>query len=257
MSNYIAMQGRALGARLTNNVPGAFKNLLNLKAFDFGFKQDWDDHKETSSGQRLIDASISKGKEGTLDIEMDDYSPSNWGLMFGATVTEVAGSTATGEVIFPAVPAVGDIFTLDHGLATSVVITDSTGSPKTLVAGTHYRMHDGGKFGSGEILDITTAPGPFTGAVKAAYSYGAHTLGTMMTAEDSEYWMRFEGINTVDNMRYLYEFYRVKFSPADKASLVNDTYSSSKLSARILADASKAADPTLGAFGRIMRLGAA
>lgn len=253
--SYIALQGRGLAAKRTAGIPGAFQDLLNIKSFEFGFKQDWEDHKETRSGQRLLDASFSKGKEGTLDIELDDYAPKNWGLLFGATVNTVAPSTATGETVFSALPAVGDIFTLDNGNATSVVLTDSTGTPKTLTAGTHYRMHDGGVFGSGEILDITSSPGPFTGAIKAAYSFGAQTRGTMMTAEDAEYWVRFEGISSVDNGRYLYEFYRVKFSPADKAALVADTYASSKLSARILADASKAADATLGMFGRIVYLG--
>lgn len=254
--NYIALQGRGLAAKLVNNIPGAFKDLLNQKSFEFGFKQDWEDHKETGSGQRLLDASFSKGKEGTLDIELNDYSSQNWGLLLGATVTEVAPSTATGEVVTPALPAVGDILTLDHGNATSIVLTDSTGTPKTLVAGTHYKLLDNGVFGSLQVLDITTAPGPFTGAIKAAYSYAAQTLGTMMTAEDAEYWVRFEGINSVDQKRYLYEFYRVKFSPADKVALIADTYSSSKLSARVLADASKASDPTLGMFGRVIALGA-
>ena len=84
--------------------------------------------------------------------------------------------------------------TLDRGLASSVVIKDSTpGTPKTLAPGVNYQLRDGGIFGSLDVLDVTTG-GPFVAPFKADYAYGAHTRATLLTTDQQEYALRFEGV---------------------------------------------------------------
>lgn len=254
MKDYIAGRGRAMVAKLVNGVPGAFVTLSNLESFSFGLTTEKGEHYESETINSLLDATWVNKKGGTIETEMSDINKANARLMFSARVTEVAASTATAEVISAALPAVGDILTLRRGLATSVVIKDSSGSPKTLVAGVNYNLRDGGVFGSLDILDITTG-GPFVGPIKADYSYGAQSRATLLSAADEEYVLRFEGVSKANNARYLYEFWRAKFGQADKTDLISADVAKPKVTISLLADTSKTEDGEFGQFGRMTYLG--
>lgn len=254
MKDYIAGRGRAMVAKLVNGVPGAFVTLSNLESFSFGLTTEKGEHYESETINSLLDATWVNKKGGTIETEMSDINKANARLMFSARVTEVAASTATAEVISAALPAVGDILTLRRGLATSVVIKDSTGSPKTLVAGVNYNLRDGGVFGSLDIVDITTG-GPFVGPLKADYSYGAQSRATLLSAADEEYVLRFEGVSKANNARYLYEFWRAKFGQADKTELISADVAKPKVTISLLADTSKTEDGEFGQFGRMTYLG--
>ncbi|MBN8283387.1 hypothetical protein [Zoogloea sp.] len=254
MKDYIAGRGRAMVAKLTNGVPGAFVTLSNLESFSFALATEKGEHNESESVNSLLDATWINKKSGTIEAEMSDINKANAKLMFSARVTEVAASTATAEVIAADLPAVGDILTLRRGLATSVVIKDSTASPKTLAAGVNYNLRDGGAFGSLDVINVTTG-GPFVAPIKADYSYGAQSRATLLTAADDEYVLRFEGISKANNARYLYEFWRAKFSAADKTDLIGNEVAKPKVTISLLADTSKTEDGEFGQFGRMTYLG--
>lgn len=252
---YIVGRGSAFVAKLTNGVPGQFMPLSNLKSFSFGFATEKGEHNETESIQSMLDASWTTKKSGTVEAELEDVNSSNAKILFAARVTDVAASTATAEVIAATLPTVGGILTLARGKVSSVVIKDSTGTPKTLTAGVNYALRDGGIFGSADVLDVTTG-GPFVAPLKADYSYGAQTRATLLTADDEEYAVRFEGISMANGHRALYEFWRAKFSPADKADLIGNEVAALKSTISLLADTSKLIDGEFGQFGRITYLGA-
>lgn len=253
--NYIAGRGRASVAKLVNGVPGNFVGLSNIKSFSFGLTVELGEHYESESSQSLLDASWTKKKSGKVEAEMEDINVFNAGLLFSASTTAVAASTATSEVISTALPAVGDILVMKRGLVSAVVLKDSTGSPKTLLAGTNYALRDGGMFGSVDILDVTTG-GPFVAPIKADYSYGAQSRSTLLTTDAQEYVLRFEGVSKATNQRALYEFWRAKFSPADKLDLVSDDVAAPKVTISLLADTNKQIDGEFGQFGRMTLLGA-
>ena len=117
------------------------------------------------------------------------------------------------------------------------------------------RTAAGGIFGSLDVLDVTTG-GPFVAPFKADYAYGAHTRATLLTTDQQEYALRFEGVSKANNQRVLYEFWRAKFSPADKMSLISDDPAAPKVTVSLLADSSKAVDSEFGQFGRITYFGA-
>lgn len=255
VKNYIVGRGSAFVAKLTNGVPGVYVPLSNLKSFSFALSTEQGEHYETETVQSMLDASWTTKKSGKLDAELEDVNRSNAKILFAARVTEVAASTATAEVIAAALPEVGGILTLARGKATSVVIKDSTsGTAKTLTAGVNYALRDGGIFGSANVLDVTTG-GPFVAPLKADYSYGAQTRATLLTADDEEYAVRFEGISMATGERALYEFWRAKFSPADKLDLIGNEVAAPKSSISLLADTSKLIDGEFGQFGRITYLG--
>lgn len=255
MKEYIVGRGTAMAALLTNGVPGAFFSLSNCKSFSFGLTVEQGEHNESESVNSLLDATWVNKKSGKVEAELEDINKSNAKILFSARVTEVAASTATAEIVAPALPEVGNIITLKRGNASSVVIKDSSGSPKTLAAGVNYQPRDGWVFGSADVLDTSTG-GPFIAPLKADYSYGAQTRATLLTQEDQEYVIRFEGISKATGRRALYEFWRAKFSPADKLDLVGNEVAACKTTISLLADTSRAIDGEFGQFGRITLLGA-
>ena len=95
MKDYIAGRGRAMVAKLTNGVPGAFVTLSNLESFSFGLTTEKGEHYESETINSLLDASWINKKGGTIETEMSDINKANARLMFSARVTEVAASTAT------------------------------------------------------------------------------------------------------------------------------------------------------------------
>ena len=255
VKNYIVGRGSAFVAKLTNGVPGQFMPLSNLKSFSFGFTTEKGEHNESESIQSMLDASWTTKKSGTVEAELEDVNSNNAKILFAARVSEVAASTVTGEVVAAALPAVGGILTLARGKVSSVVLKDSTaGTAKTLVAGVNYALRDGGIFGSADVLDVT-AGGPFVAPLKADYSYGAQTRATLLTTDDEEYAVRFEGISMANGQRALYEFWRAKFSPADKMDLIGNEVAAPKSTISLLADTSKQIDGEFGQFGRITYLG--
>lgn len=252
---YIVGRGSAFVAKLTSGVPGLWLPLSNLKSFSFGLTSERAEHFETETTQSMLDASWSTKKAGTVEAELEDVNSSNAKILFAARVTDVAASTVTGEVIAPTLPTVGGVLTMSKGKVSSVVIKDSTsGTAKTLTAGTNYSLRDGGLFGSANVLDVTTG-GPFVAPLKADFSYGAQTRATLLTADDEEYAIRFEGISMATGERALYEFWRGKFGPADKLDLIGNEVSAPKTTISLLADTSKLIDGEFGQFGRITYLG--
>lgn len=257
MKEYIVGRGTAMAALLTNGVPGAFFSLSNCKSFSFGLAVELGEHNEAESVNSLLDATWVNKKSGKVEAELEDINKSNAKILFSARVTEVAPSTATGEIIAPALPEPGNIITLKRGNASSVVIKDSSGSPKTLAAGVNYQPRDGWVFGSADVLNLdATAGGPFVAPLKADYSYGAQTRATLLTQEDQEYVIRFEGISKATGRRALYEFWRAKFTPADKLDLIGNEVAACKTTISLMADTARAIDGEFGQFGRITLLGA-
>ena len=254
VKQYIVGRGSAFVAKLTNGVPGPFMPLSNLKSFSFGLSVELGEHYESESAQTLLDASWTKKKSGKIDAELENVNTDNAKLLFSANVNDVAASTATAEVVSTTALVVGSVITLKRGVVSSVVLKDSTATPKTLVAGTNYALRDGGMFGSADVLDVTTG-GPFTPPLKADYSYGAQSRVTLLTAEADEYVLRFEGFSKATNQRALYEFWRAKFSPADKLDLIGDEIAAPKVTISLLADTSKLNDSEFGPFGRMTYLG--
>lgn len=247
---YLVMQGVVQLAVVTAGVPGTFFDALDVSNMEGGFKTEIGRHKEHRSGKRLDDFSWVKGSEGTLDMNVDDLNKKNLAWLFQGTSTDVATGSVTGEVIASALPAVGDILRLSRPKVSALVIKDSTGSPKTLTAGTNFTADN--DFGDITIKDITTGGG-FVAPIKADFSYGAHSNVVLMNQIGNEYWVRFKGLNA-DNQKVLVEYYRWKPDPADKLALITEDVTPPKVSGSLLADTTKAADAYLGQFGRVVLL---
>ncbi|MBS0218079.1 MAG: hypothetical protein JSR63_07815 [Proteobacteria bacterium] len=245
MNDY-SFQGKInLGTRRTGGLPGALFWVGDAPKCEVSLKTETSDRTESYSGKRLQSARMVKTTKAEISLTLNWMDAKTLGLgLYATTVSRVAG-TVTGEQ-FPATVAVGDVIVLAKGGASSVVLTDSTGTPVSLVAGTHYTA-DPNNAGLITIKSLTGLTQP----IKAAYSYSAAQVAPLFTATAPERYLFLDGINTVTGEKVNMHLYRVQFDPADNISLINEDFGQMTLKGAVLYDSEAANDPELGGFGKI------
>jgi len=248
MSQYASFQGRVyLGKRDTDGNPIETRTPGNVANLGIALKTDVIEHYESTTGQRGLDARIVKQKNATISLTIEEFTKENLALALYGTYQAVTSGSVTAEVISATTPTLGDRYFLAHQKVSTVVITDSAGTPATLVAGTHYTVDEG--FGAITFLDVTS----FTAPIKCAYAFGAVTDVSMFTAALPERYLRLEGMNTADsNKKVMVELYRVAFDPLKDLSLITDDLNKFELEGSLLADTTKDYDAVMGQFGRLV-----
>jgi len=251
MSQYASFQGRVyLGKRDANGNPIEVRTPGNVAALSLDLKTDVLEHYESTTGQRGLDLRMVKQKNASVSMTVEEFTKENLALALYGTYNPVTGSTVSTETVSTPLPTLGDRYFLAHQNVSDVVLTDSTGTPVTLVNGTHYTVDE--DFGAITFLSVATLTAP----IKAAYTYGAVTDVGIFTAPLPERFLRLEGINTADsNKPVLVELYRVAFSPLKNLGLITDDLNKFELEGSLLADSTKPYDATLGQYGRITLIG--
>ena len=246
---YFSGQGRVyLAARDSNGNPLALRWVGNAPELKISLNVETIEHKESHSGQRLTDLQLIKGKDGEFACTLEEFSADNITLsLYGDAVTTTGGSVSAETL--PTGIVAGETRLLANPFVSSVVITDSSSTPKTLPA-SQYTVHAA----QGAItFNNITAGGPYVQPFKAAYTYGARRSTAMFKAPQPEVWLRFDGINTADgNSPVILDLYRVAINPTKDFSLISDELQRFELSGRVLADVTKDPAGPFGQFGRVI-----
>jgi len=248
---YFSGQGRVyIGARDAAGNPQGLKYVGNVPELKVSLSVETLEHQESTSGQRLTDLQLIKTKKGEFSCTLEELVAVNLELALYGTTTQVASGSVTGEALpNPVTP--GSLYLLAHQNVSSVVVKDSSATPKTLPA-SQYTVNE--KHGSIVIDDATTG-GPYTEPFTVDYAYGAAQSTAMFTQPLPERWVRFEGLNTADsNREVVIDLYRVAINPASELSVITDELLKFELSGQVLADTLKPATGDLGQFGRIVLL---
>jgi len=248
---YFSGQGRVyIGARDSNGNPLGLNFVGNVPELKVSLSVETLEHQESTSGQRLTDLQLIKTKKGEFSCTLEELIAINLRPALNGTTTDQVSGTVTNETL--ATPmATGSLYLLAKQNVSSVVIKDSSPTPKTLPA-SQYQLN--AKHGSLLVNDITTG-GPYVEPFKADYAYGAAQSTAMFTQPLPERWIRFEGLNTADsNREVVIDLYRVAINPAKELSVITDELLKFELSGQVLADTLKPAAGDLGQFGRIVLL---
>ncbi|MCO1336719.1 hypothetical protein MO867_20540 [Microbulbifer sp. OS29] len=246
-----SLQGKVyLGERLSTGKPGKMHWVNDVGLLNITANVSSENRQESYSGQRLTSATLNTGTEVSFSLTLYHATASNLAMGLYGTERTVTSSTVTDEAI-PEVEA-GDSVILDRGNISSLVITDSNGTPATLVDGTNYQVTSspGGVL---EFLDVTSFTQPFN----ADYSHGASTDITMFTESPPVRYLMLDGVNTVDGSgeRVRGRLYKCKFNPVSQLDLINSSFGELALTGTALFDALSDPDEALGGFGRIELLG--
>lgn len=248
---YFSGQGRVyIGARDTAGNPQGLNFVGNVPELKVSLSVETLEHMESTSGQRLTDLQLIKTKKGEFSCTLEELIAVNLGLaLYGTTVEQTSG-TVTSEAL-PNPVTVGSLYLLGKQNVSTVVLKDSSATPKTLPAN-QYNLN--AKHGSLAINDKTTG-GLYVEPFQVDYAYGAAQSTALFTQPLPERWVRFEGLNTADsNREVVIDLYRVAINPAKELSIITEELLKFELSGQVLADTQKSATGDLGQFGRIVLL---
>lgn len=175
--------------------------------------------------------------------------------LYGNIAAVAGGSFAANDNVFGDSTIInGQTLPLPNNLThvSSLVLTDSAGSPATLVLNTDYEIVDADA-GIVRFLDVSGLTQPF----KAAGTQAAGSNVGILTQRLFEKHMRFKGINIADDDKVcIVDLYRCSFEPAAQWQLLNDgsDVNAYELNFEALIDSTKAVDATLGRYGRYREL---
>lgn len=242
-----SFQGKVwLATRGTNGKPLALRWVDDASELQVKLTADKSERTESYSGNRLTSAVVQKGNKATFSLKLNAFLPENLALgLFGTPVT-VSTGTVTAES-FPLALENGDTIALAHSKVSSVVVTDSAGTPATLTPGTDYSLENTGASGLLNILNV----GSYTQPFKAAYSFAGGIDVAMFTQPAPERYLILDGINTVSGERVVVRLYRCHFDPSSQLDLISADFGELPLTGDVLFDSINAADATLGGFGKI------
>lgn len=251
---YYRGQGKVSIAKRNSitGAPLAFRYLGNTSEVNFGLQVQSQSRKESETGQRLPQLRYQVENSASLEFKIENATAANWAFAFRSTAGQIAAGTVTGEVC-PTGLVAQDIVRTAKPDVSSLVVTDSTGTPKTLPAVTGWSYFNQ-RTGAIQLLDITTG-GPYVQPFKLAYSNAAADNVPFFVSPDTEWWFCFDGLNDVDSGRPVkVEFYKCYFDPAQTFPLKGDAPATFDIKGAPVYDDTKAADAVLGQFGRVVLL---
>lgn len=244
-----ALDGKVyIAKRQVSGDADVFRYLGLTDSFEFGLDVQKDDVFEKEDGQRLLAASLITSKKGTINVKCQEATKDNLALAFWSTAATITAGTVTAEVFPPTVVA-GNVIRTKKPKISAPVLKDSTGAPKTLVLDTNYKVLNA-DLGSIEILELTTGA-PYVMPLKLDYSNAAMQNIPMFGTIPGYWWLRFEGIDRVDGAYKLIELYNCDLDPL-KQLATKGGFMTLDISGGVLYDSTKAADPVLGQFGRVV-----
>lgn len=252
---YFRGQGKVyIGSRDALGNPQALRWVGNCPELKLGFAIENIEHKDSYTGQSLTDLKIPKGKSTTLSFTIEDFQKENLALALYGTANTIASATAiTGEKLggTPDITtlAVGQVFVAAKRNGTSIVLKDSTGSPKTLTLNTNYEIEPNSM--TVTLLDVTTG-GPFVGPLKIDYTPGGDVEVAMFNAAASDKFLRFVGMNMADSGKIVtVDLWKCSLDPTKELSMIGEDLAQFQLEGAALIDMLKPTNATLGQFGAI------
>jgi hypothetical protein len=231
-SVYYSGQGKIVFAERdpTTGRPINAYEIGNAPALEIAISTTQTDHKESMSGQRSTDKTLITEKSATFNITIESLDPKNLAAAFFGELNTVAAGTVTAEPIGSA--SAGGLLILRHSQVSDVVVHTVGATPAVVPPAAYFLDPD---FGTIK-LDPTYTPA-VTGQLTADYSYlTAQRLDALTQVTPPERYVRFEGINTIDETLVLVEIPRAQFQPLQSLPLINDEIAQVQMTATILPD---------------------
>ncbi|RMX18856.1 hypothetical protein EBQ34_00395 [Vandammella animalimorsus] len=200
--------------------------------------------KESCSGQRLTLKELETSKSLQVSLSMVQFDARTLAQAFyGEAVVKQAG-TVTDEVLAELKP--GDYFFLKYPRSKSVVIEDSTGSPKTYVEGTHYKISDAAH----SRYQLIAHPGGHTEPLKVDYSYDGYVNIAAFSKTNVEKGLIFSGING-DGQKVRVIIPRISLAMSGDFGWISDEPSELTLGGQALYVPELQSDADFGPFMRV------
>ena len=247
-------QGRGLLKAAIRDNAGNYGMQFDFGCLDelkLGLKADTFTHIEKCSGADGIDYRGDKSLDGSISFTFTEFQRKAIAQALRAQFRSLSGDktgSITGETINATTIVIGDNYRTKRGGASTVVITDSAGSPAT-VSNTMYTVNAD----SSITFNNTWAVGALILPLKVAYTYAEANYLSFFTTGTVELAMRFEGLNKANSLSVVTgELYRVILDPTSDFDFLPDEIGKYPMNGTMLIDNSKPVGGVLGQYGRIM-----
>ena len=214
-------------------------------AVTVSLSEESETRRENFSGMKMETAVLETGNTGEVSLGLRYNSIENLAMGLWGAVIEDAGGTVTGEALPEGLEA-GDFIALEHGGASSIVLTDSASSAVTLEEDVHYSI-DSAAGGTINILDVSSLEQP----ILAAYTHAGSVNVGMFTSRPPEVRLTVHQINVIGGQRQRTKLYRVRLNPVSDLDLINESFGVLQLTGRVLYDIDQDASGELGGFGEV------
>jgi len=178
--------------------------------------QEFVEHMEHQSGDGKKDVRVPRMTTMTGNLILDNTGAANFRDFMRGKLTTVAGATVSAEA--HTAPAAGKSFLLNSSIVTSVTSITADPVPDPVVnyaAGTDYVV-------DGRTIYLPTASTMAGDAVLVNYVSGSATKVDLFGSDFKEYFLYFNGFNTINKKRVTVELFKVSFDPASLGNLLGD-----------------------------------
>lgn len=240
MANYYYSGQGSLYAAERDSITGKAKGFIpigNVPELTMDIEVTKFEHKESESGNRIVDLTLTKEKKGKFKFKLENLSLENLAMGLYGTSAAVTGASVVDEVVTIAAAGGGKRFALANPDVSAVVVKSNSGTP-TYVVTTDYTVDAK----NGVITPvvggaIATAVASSALPFKVSYTYAAYNnMEAFTSAVSPQRWLRFEGLNTVDGTRVIIDMYKAQFDPLTNYGLIVEDIASIDMAGDILAD---------------------
>ena len=240
VSTYYSGQGVVMiGSRDAEGNPIGLVPVGNVSDLRIAVATSVLEHKEAQSGQRSIDLRLTTETKCNLTMTMESFNVDNLNMALRADTTTVTAGTATATT-YTAGIQLGKVMPLAH-MKVSGELLVSSGS--TMVGYTQgdadgdwdYKVNSD----AGSIMWASNPSSAIVDSddVTVSYTYAAQKVVNALTQGATDYFLRFEGLNTAkSNESVVVEVFRFSVDPLKELSLIGDGVQQFVMEGNVLAD---------------------
>ena len=269
MANYYySGQGSLYVAqRNADGTPQNFVELGNVPSLELSIEVTKFEHKESQSGSRAVDLTIVQEKNGTFTMNLESITPENLALAFwGQSAANATAAFSDAHVVAKGIAATGATADADSRM----LVSGTAGELYPGMAGVTVEDTAGG---GGVSYDFAGARGTtatpagalngywdangnihiFSTAEQTARSaptviandddlyvngtgFSDNTQVDGFTVSSQERWVRFEGLNTIDDKVVLIDIFKASLDPLTGYGVINEELASMEINGSMLYD---------------------
>lgn len=269
--SYYSGQGNIYVAEkdVTTGDPTGFTHIGNVPNLEVSIETTKFEHKESMSGSRAVDVTIVQEKKGTFTMTLEDMDLENLALGFWGETSLVAAGTAVSvdqaaeQVKVNATVAEGETLLpfINHttgqayvGITTATWTVTGVGATPDFSADIGESEGDVNskcgwldlKTGDLHIFDTETQTAntatvniPDATLLEVTIDHGAVADMSGFTKSSQQRWIRFSGLNTIDDTPVVIDLFKADLDPLTGYGLINEELGSFEITGSLLYDDSR------------------
>lgn len=231
-NTYYSGQGRFYVADRdgSGNPTGGFTLLGNVPSLSIDIETTKFEHKESKTGSRLLDLTVIQEKKGTFTMTLENLNTTNLAMALFGTETVHTGAVEAEESIVAAHDK--PVALAWPNVSVVTYVDDNAGGATPFTEGTDYTVD----LVNGTITVLSTGTIADTTPLFVQYTTLDSTQVDSFINTTVEKWLRFEGLNTIDDTSVIVDIFKASFDPLSGYELINEEIAAVELTGSILAD---------------------